>query len=91
MINDDKDEDNLYTIDDKSDDEDGGVPLVIIQEEAGPVPLSQQSKSATGKAAQARTDADADEDLEGVSDDEKYDDEKFDEEGDWEDMYEQEI
>jgi len=83
-ISDDKDEDDLYTMemDDKSDDE--GAPPVII-EEAGAVAASQPETAQETPGLKALLDGV----WENGSEDEKYDDE--DAWNDGEDMYEQEI
>jgi len=81
-ITEDKDEENLIIMDDKSD-EDETTPLVIIQEDVGAVASSSMPKANMRLLN--------DDDLEIASDDDKYDDEKYDDDGDWEDMYEQEI
>lgn len=80
---DEKDDEELYTMDDRSDG--GGAGMVIIEEEAGVVARAPAAPGSRPKVPGLEDgDADADADVDYGSD-------KADDVGGWEDAYEQEV
>ena len=80
--NDDKDDEDLYTMDDKSDGEGMYMPTIIVEEEPGTV--AGAPPSAAGRKEGGRL-------LRNDMEDEASDDEKGDEDLGWDDVYEQEV
>ena len=80
--NDDKDDEDLYTMDDKSDGEGMYMPTIIVEEEPGTV--AGASPSAAGRKEGGRL-------IRNDLEDEASDDEKGDDDLGWDDVYEQEV
>lgn len=82
--NDDKDDEDLYTMDDKSDGEGMYMPTIIVEEEPGTVagaPPSAAGRKEGGRVLRNETEVE----------DEASDDEKGDDDLGWDDVYEQEV
>lgn len=82
--NDEKDDEDLYTMDDKSDGEGMSMPMVIVEEEPGTVSMTPAKEPTLRNKNLLRTHTDLD--LEEGSDDDKADDDIG-----WDDAYEQEV